>query len=302
MTVCIAAICLWEGANIIVGASDRMISATDIQAEPLMSKILSYSPRVICLIADSISSQAAIFNATRAALISLPDPTVKQVADAYSYQHGEYRRQQAERSLLLPLGLNSYSLLRGGLAADRIDKLTEEMRTFRANAQAIIAGVDDDGTAHIYVIGDDSNLICDDFGGFAAIGIGEWHAESEFLFAGYTNKWEFAHTMLLAHRAKKRAEAAPGVGKATDMFLITHSGFINIGDEHVKELDRIYNATEQDKQNANERALKDIAKYVSEIGEGTGGQTGSDPAQGEQTGAADKEGFPEGTEGGEPKN
>ena len=303
MTVGIAAICVSQGTSMIIGASDRMISMADIQAEPQMTKVLSYSTRIVSLIADSTSGHAAIYNRVAPALLSLyPDPTVQQVADFWAGQYAEYRRQQSERKLLAPLGLTSYTLLHGGLSADRIDKLIEEQREYQARVQTIITGVDATGVAHMYVIGDpDGQVTCADFDGYAAIGVGEWHVDSEFMFAGYTNKWEFPEALLLVYSAKKRAEAAPGVGKETDLFMITAQGFTWIGEEARKRLNEIYLAAEAKQKEASDEARKEIRNYVQQIIASAGVQAGSDPTQkGTEGATADEEGVSEGPPNGEP--
>ena len=103
--------------------------------------------------------------------------------------------------------------------------------------------------AHIY-LANDGEITCQDRVGFAAIGIGTSHAESEFMFAGHNVNNFFPETVRTAYFAKRRAEVAPGVGKATDMFMITNLGkYAEIG-EHVLD------------------ALKDMhAEYEAKIAE-----------------------------------
>ena len=62
MTVCIAALCTWpdNGSLMIVGASDRMLSAPDIKFEPPQSKIYSFGENVIALLAGDPYAQRSI--------------------------------------------------------------------------------------------------------------------------------------------------------------------------------------------------------------------------------------------------
>src|SRR6185503_18005785 len=82
----------------------------------------------------------------------------------------------------------------------------------------IIAGIDGGG-AHLYA-GQEGKFSCEDAVGFAAIGAGSWHAQSQFMFARYTRSMPAAKALYLVFAAKKRAETAPGVGPETDMFII----------------------------------------------------------------------------------
>jgi hypothetical protein len=79
----------------------------------------------------------------------------------------------------------------------------------------IFAGVEPLG-AHIYI--DDGNVRCNDVIGFAAVGIGARHAESQFMLARHAYNSPLVDTALLTYIAKKRSEIAPGGGEATDMF------------------------------------------------------------------------------------
>lgn len=57
MTVCVAAMC---DTNVIIGASDRMLTAGDIQFEPQQPKIIPLSNSVVVMIAGDSSLQAQI--------------------------------------------------------------------------------------------------------------------------------------------------------------------------------------------------------------------------------------------------
>jgi hypothetical protein len=83
------------------------------------------------------------------------------------------------------------------------------------DVEVIIAGHDDSG-AHIWSIRNDTPY-CHDVEGFAAIGIGADHADSELRFAGFTPYQDAPHALMMAYFAKRRAEFAPGVGRMTDL-------------------------------------------------------------------------------------
>ena len=63
------------------------------------------------------------------------------------------------------------------------------------------------------MLGNGARVACYDMIGFAAIGIGGWHAQSRFMFAKHTRRSPQPETLLLTYSAKKQAEVAPGVGK-----------------------------------------------------------------------------------------
>jgi len=49
-----------------------------------------------------------------------------------------------------------------------------------------------------------------------------------------------AEAILTTFLAKKRAEVAPGVGQATDLFLITRNGTDHLSDEAVSDMEAIF--------------------------------------------------------------
>jgi len=118
------------------------------------------------------------------------------------------------------------------------------------HVEAIIAGVDGSG-GHIYFTNKDC-VRCHDSVGFAAIGVGGWHADSQFMFAGYAKWASVPKCLLLSYVAKKRAEVAPGVGQETDMFAIVGTSepllhnfvmaypYVQVSQMHIDNLAKIY--------------------------------------------------------------
>jgi hypothetical protein len=77
---------------------------------------------------------------------------------------------------------------------------------------------------------------CDDVG-FAAIGIGAWHAKSRLMQGGYINNMFFAPALAVLYAAKKAAEIAPGVGRATDIQIVLREGHFPLWDHVHKPLE-----------------------------------------------------------------
>jgi hypothetical protein len=129
----------------------------------------------------------------------------------------------------------------------------------------LFIGLDPTG-AHIYG-SYNGRVVSHDVSGFAAIGGGDWHAQSRFMFARHTRAAGLPETLLLTYFAKKRAEVAPGVGTGTDMIWFGPSlGTYNEPDEaEIAGLDRIYQATLVDEQRQAEKAQRSIEAYVDQI-------------------------------------
>ena len=83
---------------------------------------------------------------------------------------------------------------------------------------AIFAAVDLTDS-HIFTVNNDT-MDCHEPIGFATIGSGGWHAQTQLILAGHDKKSAtMSETLFLTYLAKKRSEVAPGVGKGTDMFI-----------------------------------------------------------------------------------
>ncbi len=119
------------------------------------------------------------------------------------------------------------------MAPELVRQLATELINFvPPRVATIFAGIDAFG-AHIYSA-QNGDVTCQDGVGFAAIGAGYWHADSQFMFAGHTRTRPMPETLLLSYSAKKRAEVAPGVGEGTDMFFIGPAlGSYTLVGEHV---------------------------------------------------------------------
>ena len=223
MTVCIAAI----AGKAVIGASDRLVTAGDVQFEPKRPKIKVLTNSVVIMTAGDAWLQSEVIDGVTADVQSIvrADPHewlgVRQVADIYCDRWAEIKRHRAEHAILKPLGLTTKQFLeeQSSMDEDTVKNITNALLDYGMPGTAtLVAGVDASG-AHIFVIYDGVPMQADSVG-FAAIGIGGRHAESQLMIAQYAPEMPVSASMMLVHLAKSRAEVAPGVGPDTDMFVI----------------------------------------------------------------------------------
>jgi hypothetical protein len=193
---------------------------------------------------------------------------LKDVADLYSKFYSEAKRRRSERAILVPLGLdhNTYIARQSEMSESLTRQLATELINFSIpKVEAIITGVDADGT-HIYIV-ENGDVHCLDAVGFAAIGIGRWHANSQFMFAQHDRLKPYPETLLLSYAAKKRAEVSPGVGEGTDMFTIGPGlgSYIKIFPHVVDELEKMYRATREREREASVKAYNEVNQYVQNL-------------------------------------
>lgn len=251
MTICIAAISRTsENQYQIIGAADRKVTAGDIQFEPPVQKVYTFTSHIVALIAGDSAAQKEICDYTWQA----QGQTVRDVVRIYCQQLGEYNRRQAEQVVLAPLGLTMKTFLQNQhrMLPDFAQRIMLDIRRERAEIETIICGMDDFG-AQIFTIDGTGRSSCQNSIGFAAIGDGANHAESQFMFARYTSGWFLSRSMMLTYIAKKRAEVAPGVGLDTDFFFIADRGFTNFVDPILNGLEECYKVL----GDAQERAVRE---------------------------------------------
>jgi hypothetical protein len=270
VTVCVAAIC--ESASIL-GASDRMLTSGDVQFEPRQTKIEPLTNSIAIMVAGDSAMQAEIIHNVRAVVWQrvAADPkdwwNLRDVAELYQRFYNHARAKRSENAVLAPLGLDTKEFLRRQreMEPQLVRELTSELLNYRApSASAIVTGIDPSGP-HLY-ISSNGQLNCQDSVGFASIGAGHWHANSQLMFAGHTRSTSFPETLLSVYSAKKRAEVAPGVGNATDMFAVASIGsYLAIGDHVLERLEQIYQDTQRRQQDAQREARESVQQYVEEI-------------------------------------
>ena len=271
MTVCVAAM---TNTGAIIGASDRMLTAGDVEFEPTQSKIFALSNSICVMTAGDSSVQAELLTTLYREMGDRirAEPAnwwlVKDVAYLYSKGYDELRRKRNERAILSPLGLThaSFTASQQTMSESLVRMLTTELLNFSLPGVAtIFAGADPTGT-HLYVA-DGGDVSCLDNVGFAAIGVGRWHANSQFMFAQHDRTKPAPDTLLLAYHAKKRAEVAPGVGSGTDMFTVGPQlgSYVLIPDEVIVALEKMYRTRLSRERRASTKANAEVNQYVQNL-------------------------------------
>jgi 20S proteasome alpha/beta subunit len=244
VTVCIATLFSWNYAprgeptkygTAALTASDRMITAGNVVYEPRQQKISFMTPHTIVLVAGNMVLHSEALRATQNQIRGRPDTSPSNIALIYGRAIQAIKQREAEGLFLAPLGLNTDTFM--GQQKDMSDsfvrRVTDQLQDYEgSDVEALVVGVStviappgmETDHAQIYSINYRGQVRTYDDIGFAAIGIGAVHAESRLMQAGYVKGVDFAHALAMIYGAKKSAEIAPGVGKATDFQLITKTG------------------------------------------------------------------------------
>lgn len=274
MTVCIAAIC--EG-EILLGASDRMITSGDVQFEPDEMKVRTLTSSIVVMFSGDAALHAEVAQSVKSEVMdrvhSEPETwlAVQEVAQLFVSHRNAVKMRRAEAAVLQPLGLTTESYLRGlhGFAEGMVKAIATDLVQYpMPYVSWIICGIDITG-AHIYRV-DHGALTCEDQVGFAAIGMGARHAESQLMSAEFSKRRSLAETLLLIYSAKKRAEVAPGVGSGTDLFTAGPGlGTVTpIAETVLLRVDAEYQKLRSGETAALEKAKTEMEEYVGQLRQG----------------------------------
>jgi hypothetical protein len=273
MTVCVATLFRWNyglkgsppGWGIAaLAASDRMITAGDIEYEPQQLKFAFMTPHVLILIAGNYSIHSEALFETRKQIGTDMNIHPKNVALIYGGQIQAVNRRRAEDIFLAPLGLNTDSFIaqQRDLSDALVDRLTSQLQSYNSDeVESLVVGLDG-RDAHIYLVDRRGTIHSLDDVGFGAIGMGAWHAKSQLMQAGYVNTVNFAPALAATYVAKHRAQIAPGVGMATDMRLITRLGIEPILPKVFAKIEEVHQSYERDRKTRADHAITELQEYI----------------------------------------
>jgi hypothetical protein len=276
VTVCIAALCKWNYAmtqgqldvgSAILTMSDRMITVGDTEYEPSQQKFGMLASSVVLIAGDySVHSQAVI--EARKVLAGAASSAVYDIAKIYGHCIQRIKLQIAENHVLAPLGLNTDSFIaqQRELAPELVERLSVQLQHHGGEpVEAIVAGVDN-GSPHLYYVDNQGTPHCFDDVGFAAIGVGAWHARSRLMQFGYVNTLPVVRALALAYTAKKAAEVAPGVGKTTDIHIIFRTGVETLLPAIQTKLDELYVSYEKGCEQLATGAVTQLSEFFATHG------------------------------------
>jgi hypothetical protein len=278
VTVCVAVIA-W--GNVVMGMSDRMLTAGDVQFQPSSSKIWQITNSIAMMAAGDIGTQTEVFMEVLKRVNAAIDETpkvwvrVETVAEYYRLEYFRLQRRRAERRILEPLGLDSETFLarQSSMDSDLVSKIGMELMNFQMpETSAIIAGSNphidvnaDRATAHIFLI-HNGVVACADKVGFACVGAGAWHANSTLMVAGHTPSTPLSKAVFNMYSAKKRAEIAPGVGSETDTFVVTGLGGYSTLRDQIKDATiKAYDVYAKENARSQAKAEKRLHEHIEQI-------------------------------------
>lgn len=220
-----------------------MITAGDIQYEPNQRKVAPLdNGQGVILIAGDYTVHSEAIRETKRQIASTPNPAPRNIALIYGQAIQAAKRRQAEDLYLAPLGLNTDSFLtqQPEMSPAAVASLTADLQSYQGDDVEALVVASNGADVELFHIDNRGTVRSYDDVGFAAIGIGGYHARSNLMQVGYTNTATLSRALAFTYASKKRAEVAPGVGSQTDMQMVFRDAVIPLWPEVFVDLERVY--------------------------------------------------------------
>lgn len=246
MTVCLGALCTETGESTprcVVMGSDRMITMGGfIEFEHETPKGTAISRDAIALIAGDAWRGSRLVQDVKARLPA-QGASMPQIAEIMAQRYAELRNEQVQVEIFTPRGITMHQYY-AGLQSQMLPQIAaaidQKMMELNYKVECLLGGVDDTG-AHLYLIYNPGGAYIDvRQTGFAAVGSGAIHALQSLIGFHQTSARSVAETVFDVYASKQRAEAAPGVGQDTDIWIIRDSGVQHLEAPVLAELESLY--------------------------------------------------------------
>lgn len=264
MTICIAAIgrCeeLGDFDEAIVFATDHMITLEQIgQFEHVMEKYKKINLNTIAM----LSGEALLFEEILEGTSERDD--LKTLKEKIHQNLIKIRENRLDKALLSRFRIDFQEikeLLKIPQHNNMVIEILETVKKFSLKTSIILAGFKD-GEAQIYEIAEVGVVNTRDIN-FDAIGTGGIQAINTLLFQKHSKKDSLKKTLYNVYKAKKNSEVAKGVGKETDLFILTSKGILyELKKEHLKILESIYE--KELNFGSNQSEIDSILKSLEEV-------------------------------------
>lgn len=245
-------------------AADRMVTlAGFMEFEHANPKMAHVSPYAVVLIAGDTLLGTRLATDVCATMAGT-NPPLAAIASALSQHYAATRQTVMEEQLLKPRGLDlgSYYGRHATLNSQITMMLDQRLSEFNLGVELLLTGIDSDG-AHIYSIHNPGGPeLQHDVIGYGAIGSGAIHANQSMIGFGHHATVPFRDALYRTYAAKRRAEVAPGVGRDTDLIVISAEGTRMLDEEQIEELSKMYGSTQKATEQSLQKNLEELSIEV----------------------------------------
>lgn len=263
VTVCLATVCRGDGTEEprVVVAADRMVTLGGfMEFEHTVPKMDSPSDSAVVMIAGDTLLGTRLASDVATALRGT-NPRTADIALRLATAYADARRDFVEEQVLAPRGLTlaSFYEQHEKLNANVTMMIDQQLLGFNYGVELLVAGVDDQG-GHIYSVDNPGRPERrHDVIGYGAIGSGTPHALQAMIGFRHCQTDGFKDTIFRVYAAKRRAEVAPGVGRDTDVAVITRTEVKWLASTTLDQLAEFYATFEDSTSAALRKELDSLA-------------------------------------------
>lgn len=255
-----AAVCAHNDKELFIIATDHMINVTIGQFEHDIKKHKIIHDNNIAMLAGN----ALIFNEL---LMGIEKGTFTEIKEKIFANFVSLRKNYVNKQLLSKFGLSENEikeLVKSAIPNPFIAKLIERIAKFDLNTSILLVGYEN-GAAQIAEIREHGFADFSDIH-FHAIGSGQIQAANTLLFQKQSKSDSLKTTIYNVYKAKRNAEVSSGVGKETDMMVLTENGYFYLSQDDLKNLSGIYKEELQLGKNSgelNKLGILNNEKFIS---------------------------------------
>jgi hypothetical protein len=234
MTICIAAIAKNGSKEAIVFATDHMITTNLGQFEHTIQKYKQINQSTVAMLAGNPLLFDNLIEVDKTAPYSNIE---KKIHENFK----KIRKDNIEKEILNIYNVDeSFVLeaLKGTVPNQYVDTILDKITKYNLQTGILLIGFEGD-VAQIAEINETGFENFRDIT-FHAIGSGRDQAVNTILFQRHSKAAQILPTLYIVYKAKRNAEVIPGVGKETDLALLTTDGYQRIKDSDMKILSQIY--------------------------------------------------------------
>jgi len=246
-------------------ATDRMITVRqpNIEYEQKgITKALEISPSCLAATAGSALAFSPILRDAVLEINKKSINDISQIAEIVRKCYSGHRSKKLEENVLSSVGLSlqGFYQTNQALQPQLAATLFQAMQRFNYQLWILIAGTDEHG-GHLWHIENPGKKECLDNIGFHAVGSGQHHAISTFIANEFEPTIDLSHGLAITFEAKKRSEKATGVGKLTDIVIISENGHKRLNEKEISQLETLY----AERVDIEKKAIKTIDKKLEEL-------------------------------------
>ncbi|MGA2272515.1 MAG: hypothetical protein ABSH00_03105 [Bryobacteraceae bacterium] len=275
MTICIAAIC--DAGKRVVIAADRMFTAgppLNVEFEPPLSKIQPVGCNCLVLAAGNSIFADEVVTRTKGSISATVTANILNVAHAAKEAYAVFREEKIEETIIgsaFGADLRRFRSTGGTFPnylsshAGFYQQVVIQSNNYNLGLELIVAGVDVAG-AHIFYLSHPGSLFCFDKLGYSSIGSGGQHAALRFSLGRYTPGRTLSEALFAVYSAKRASEVAPGVGRDTEMAVVSAASTWNCSEGLLAELAAVHDGQVQETQPNLDRVKEAYANGQPKVG------------------------------------